>query len=277
MLYLLIFSLIVVIIMFFLLKKNIEQKTANKKLEKEKQTLPIKDKNISVKKEVFYKLNVSPIKLYIYPVSSFSNFYLNNLYTNIIVKKYLLEEPFHTVFARFLFYAAQNEFWILSQESNFVVSNIRDKNGIERKLISFLVLDFNEVFHHTLIELIDKNTLTLNEKKSMTFKVFFYILSKTCTLKLYDKNEDNYLKLLTQHQHIISLFSAVYSAKEVSAFLSISDSELKIIECSFNEIIDRVYEYPNYIQEDEITLIKPKILEAHSKKVLRSIGAINKV
>jgi len=104
------------------------------------------------KKEVFYKLNVYMVRLNLYSKSSFSSYEMKNLYQNMVIDTYWLNEPFHSDFSIILQFVGANNLWIKDPKSREIITNIRDRNNKINKQILMNVLDLGEVINGVVTE-----------------------------------------------------------------------------------------------------------------------------
>jgi len=130
--------------------KNMKKKFLDEEIEANRKMIiePLEVK----KKEVFYKLNVYMVRLNLYSKSSFSSYEMKNLYQNMVIDTYWLNEPFHSDFSRILQFIGVNNLWIKDPKSREIITNIRDRNNKINKQILMNVLDLGEVINGVVTE-----------------------------------------------------------------------------------------------------------------------------
>ena len=135
------YVLFVVFLFYWLKKKFFSAKDVINDIQPKEIILEVRTVVEKPKKIKKYALNVSSIKLTLYPNETFKSAKLNKLYQEVVVKHYLLDEPFHTLFVYLLRQIEINNLWVKNYAKKEFIINIRDEQNREVKKVGFRIFD----------------------------------------------------------------------------------------------------------------------------------------
>jgi len=253
--------------------------------KKKKVFLPIKreeeinsvepPKQMKKKKEIFYQLNTDAIRLNLYQKSSFNNYIIINIYRDIVVDNYWINEPFHSEFSNLLQFIGNNNLWIKDPKSREIIMNVRDDDDRINKQISINVLALTEVLHAVIKEIY----LSLKDKNISKYTVQNNILSAS----IYVLSEAGDMSFICQILGVAYLdkTSLRYTlANKIYENLT-AKSKIKIVENHFlnsidftkiyDEVIFNAKKYPYTFSKERPKKTEIRLLSHTPKKQLMSI------
>jgi hypothetical protein len=227
------------------------------------------------KMEVFYALNVEPIRLKLYKKDSFNTEIIEKLYIKSMMKLYMLHEPFHTNFYNILKFIDINDFWIKTPSSDEIIINMRDENSHMLVYKSLITYDVGEIVYRMLDNIMGMKKL--KSKESLMLSSIIYVLSKSDNLKNFCVISDNIYSI---ENCLIDRFFRGYSKQELYNILPKNHQYYTTIEQLYIKAVDFSYIYSTNVQlkryeeniKNVIDYIEfPKLLQEIPKKELISI------
>lgn len=278
-LYVIIISVIIMIstvwIFFHTVTDNKPKEFIVTKLEDEKKLVKSSEL-VKKKKEIYYKFNTHAIKLNLYPKSKFGNYRIEEIYQEIIIDNYWLDEPFHTEFSKILKFYGSNNLWIKDPKSREIIMNVRDNTNKIKKHISMNILALNEVLYSVIIEvcssLKDKKEFTKYDIQNSILSASIYILSESGEIEFICQTLG--IKYINKDDLRFALIDKIY--ENLSSETKIIIAQNNFIDSInftsiYDEILFNVNQYPYTFSRDEPKIPTIKLLPYIVKKQLISI------
>ena len=272
---LIIFSIFVAKRFFFAVDKEkvIENIPKNDSFQEEtvvEDAAEIEEEQEAEIEEIFYELNTHNVKISLYPSSTFSNYKMQNLYEEIIVKNYWIDEPFHSSFVKILYCISENDFWIKSLKSKEIIINFRGLDDKELRDTALHVLDLREVLCDVVVE-VDRyvhRILSKQDTHILLLGSMIYTISKCGNLNvLIEKKEDD----IETWVALIEIFCSEFTEESKSKIIPTNNINLRLIEKVYNAVIEGATEYPNYLGDNNFQKKEIKMLQNLQQKRLLTV------
>lgn len=185
----------------------------------------------------------------LYPKELFGEKYIRKTYEEIILKNYLLQEPFYSLIVRLLSIIEMSRLFVKSPVSKNIKMNIRNIDGIAEYSESFKVIAISEISHHFLIEVyknINKYSCDKKEIQLIIVSVLLWLISKSYKVQI--KYENTEKKELFE---ILAEMLVKDYKKEILARLELEEyfDNNPVIISAYKKSIEISQEYP-FVQKD---------------------------
>ncbi len=220
--------------------------------------------------EILYEMNTHSIKISLYPSSTFSSYTMINLYKEIIVNNYWINEPFHSSFIKILYCVDKNSFWIQSSRSKEIIINFRNFDGEEERDTAVRVFDLKEILNDVVLE-IDWHAHKYLSKQCMQILLLssmIYTISKCGNLNTLLEKKDDDIDMLAL---LIEIFCIEFSEEIKNKIIPTNNINLNLIEKVYNAAIERAKEYPNYLGDNSAQKKEIKMLQNLQQKRLLTV------
>jgi len=231
----------------------------NKKREKIKKEMKEDEKKIQQTEieestEVVLYFQTDSIKISVYSSYTFRSFRVQNLYKKMVVKRLLIDEPFHTTFVQLLQIYDTTESWIKSKKTKEIKLKIRTKNGNFQEGTSFKVYSVSEIifnFLDNLMEYIDNYKYSKNDQKNVILSVLIWKLDLVMELKyLCEKNLNDIEKRDCLAKKLLKNYEKNHDVFQILLMLEARHENLLFVFEAYEKVLKWQPEYP-YVQKDE--------------------------
>ena len=226
-----------------------------KKIEEDDVTDKVQEKI-----EKVYQLQTHKIKYKLYDTKFKLDFYLNNLYQNVVVENLYIDEPFHTDFYKLLLLLNKDELMIVDKKAKVLTLNIRDTNNQMQISKSYSVFSVKDI----IVEVLN---ISLNKILQFQKSDAQNIILAICILSI--QKSQHFETQQNQNDRIQNMLDIDFKRIEfIINLINKKDEQLLFIDDAINYAFETTRTYPyNDSEKQQVLSLDIKL----PKKVLMSI------